>query len=319
MSQQMITAAVTQQIKEEVGRVLLGQEEFLNLLLVCLFTGGHVLIEGVPGLGKTLAARTLAAAADVDFRRVQFTPDMMPSDLIGTNVFDMGTQKFHLKKGPLFTNFLLADEINRTPPKTQSALLEAMEESKVSIDGTDYVLEEPFMVFATQNPIEFEGTYPLPEAQLDRFLMKLIVNYPAEEEEKRLLYQYHGGFNAKDYGNIKLRKVIDRKMIAECKQEISQVAVEDSIIDYIMSIITATRNNHNLLLGASPRASIALLMASKTLACMEGRDFVIPDDIQYLATPVLRHRLLLAPESEIGGVKPDDVISQIMNHVKVPR
>ncbi|NLY43870.1 MAG: MoxR family ATPase, partial [Clostridiaceae bacterium] len=229
------------------------------------------------------------------------------------------TQKFHLKKGPLFTNFLLADEINRTPPKTQSALLEAMEESKVSIDGTDYVLEEPFMVFATQNPIEFEGTYPLPEAQLDRFLMKLIVNYPAEEEEKRLLYQYHGGFNAKDYGNIKLRKVIDRKMIAECKQEISQVAVEDSIIDYIMSIITATRNNHNLLLGASPRASIALLMASKTLACMEGRDFVIPDDIQYLATPVLRHRLLLAPESEIGGVKPDDVISQIMNHVKVPR
>jgi MoxR-like ATPase len=314
-----LTANVTGQIKEEVGRVLVGQEEFLQLLLVCMFTGGHALIEGVPGLGKTLAARVLSEAADVNFHRIQFTPDMMPSDVTGTNIYDMDSQSFHLKKGPLFTNFLLADEINRTPPKTQSALLEAMEENRISIDGTDYILEDPFMVFATQNPVEFEGTYPLPEAQLDRFLMKLLVNYPEISEEIKLLQNYNKGFNAKKLEDINIRKVVNRDIIRQCKREIEDVRVDDSIMEYIMSIVTSTRESHNLLLGASPRASIALLMSAKTLASMEGRDYVVPDDIQYLAPPVLRHRLIVKPEAEIDGVRPDDVINQILGSVKVPR
>ncbi|MCG8500205.1 MAG: MoxR family ATPase [Firmicutes bacterium] len=310
---------MTKKIKKEVGRVLVGQEEFLHLLLVCLFTGGHVLIEGVPGLGKTLAARTLSEVADVDFRRIQFTPDMMPSDVTGTNIFDLQSQVFHLKKGPLFTHFLLADEINRTPPKTQSALLEAMAEGRITIDGHDYVLEEPFMVFATQNPIEYEGTYPLPEAQLDRFLMKIQVSYPAQEDEKTLLYHYHEGFNAKDFGNIRLQKIIDRQDIAACKEEVRKVKLEESMTDYILAVVAATRHSPHLLLGASPRASVALLLASKALAAMEGRDFVTPDDVKYLAPHILRHRIIISPEAEIEGVRADHVIGQILDHVKVPR
>ncbi|MGE4283595.1 MAG: AAA family ATPase [Clostridia bacterium] len=319
MNNDKITANIAEKIKKEAARVVVGQDELLQLLLVCLFSGGHVLIEGVPGLGKTLAVRTLATIMDVDFHRIQFTPDMMPSDIIGTNIYDMNTQTFHLKKGPLFTSFLLADEINRTPPKTQSALLEAMEEARVSIDGTGYPLEYPFMVFATQNPIEFEGTYPLPEAQLDRFLMKLLISYPNIEEEKKLLMNYHKGFNAKDFGNIQLNKILNSDVIRQCKKEIENVSVEESIINYIMAIIAATRQSPNLLLGASPRASIALMTAAKTLACIEERDYVIPDDIKYLCAPILRHRLIVAPEAEIDGVKADDVIIQILNHVKVPR
>jgi MoxR-like ATPase len=310
---------VAEQIKEEVGRALVGQEEFLHLLLVCLFTGGHVLIEGVPGLGKTLAARTLSEVSDVEFSRIQFTPDMMPSDITGNNIYDMDSGSFHLKKGPLFTNFLLADEINRTPPKTQSALLEAMEEGRISIDGSDYLLEEPFMVFATQNPVEFEGTYPLPEAQLDRFLMKLLVSYPSEDEELKLIQNYHAGFNAKRLESAGIRKIISCSTILECKKEVGGIKVDGSIMNYIMSIISSTRKSHNLLLGASPRASIALLLSAKTLAAMEGRDYVIPDDIQYLAPHVLRHRIIVMPEAEIDGVKADDVINQILGSVKVPR
>ncbi|WHH58112.1 MoxR family ATPase [Petroclostridium sp. X23] len=319
MNSQKITANLAQRIQEEAVRVIVGQQEQLQMLLVCLFSGGHVLIEGVPGLGKTLTVRTLAAIMDVAFHRIQFTPDMMPSDIIGTNIFDMNTQTFHLKKGPLFTNFLLADEINRTPPKTQSALLEAMEEGRVSIDGSEHILKPPFMVFATQNPIEFEGTYPLPEAQLDRFLMKILIDYPEVEAEKSLLLNYHKGFNAKNFGNIQLNKVADGEILQQCKQEIEDVTVEENIINYIMAVITATRQSPNLLLGASPRASIALLQSAKTLACMEGRDYVIPDDVKYLAAPILRHRLIVAPEAEIEGIKTDDIIKQILNHVKVPR
>jgi len=314
-----ITAKMMAGIKEEMGRVIKGQEEFIHLLLICLFSKGHVLIEGVPGLGKTLAVRALAAVADVDFHRIQFTPDMMPSDITGTNIYDVRTQTFHLKKGPLFTNFLLADEINRTPPKTQSALLEAMEERRITIDGRDYPIDEPFMVFATQNPIEFEGTYPLPEAQLDRFMMKLLVDYPGEDEEKDVLRQYHQGFDSRDFGGIGLNKVIHGDMLERCREEIRQVKVDESIFSYIMAIVKASRQSRHLLLGASPRASIALLMASKTLAAAEDRDYVIPDDVKYLSLPVLRHRVLVSPESEIEGVRADDVINGILNQVKVPR
>ncbi|MGI6705991.1 MAG: AAA family ATPase [Clostridia bacterium] len=314
-----ITAKTMEGIRKEMGRVIKGQEEFIHLLLICLFSKGHVLVEGVPGLGKTLAVRALAAVADVDFHRIQFTPDMMPSDITGTNIYDLRTQTFHLKKGPLFTNFLLADEINRTPPKTQSALLEAMEERCITVDGKDYPLDEPFMVFATQNPIEFEGTYPLPEAQLDRFMMKLLVDYPGEEEEKDVLRQYHQGFDSHDFGGIRLNKLIHRGVLEKCREEIRQVRVDESIFSYIMAIVGATRQSRHLLLGASPRASIALLMASKTLAAAENRDYVIPDDAKYLSLPVLRHRVLVSPESEIEGVRADDVIYGILNQVKVPR
>jgi len=314
-----LTTNVTAKIKNEIQKVLVGQEDMIHLLLVSLFTGGHVLVEGVPGLGKTLAARALAAVSHVKFNRIQFTPDMMPSDVTGTNIFDIKSQSFHLKKGPIFTNILLADEINRTPPKTQSALLEAMEEGCITIDGTDYPLEEPFMVIATQNPVEFEGTYPLPEAQLDRFLMKLLVHYPEPDEEKKLLYHYHYGFDSKNFGNVKVDAVLTPDILKECKEEIKGVAVDDSIMEYITAIVSATRQSPNLLLGAGPRASIALLLSGKTLACMEGRDFVIPDDIKYLAPHVLRHRIIVSPEAEIDGVKADNVIHQILNRVKVPR
>lgn len=319
MMNQGMTVQTTEKVLKEAEKVIIGQGDFLRSLLVCLFSGGHALIEGVPGLAKTLSVRVLSRIMDVPFRRIQFTPDMMPSDITGTNMYDLKSQTFHLKKGPIFTGFLLADEINRTPPKTQAALLEAMEEARVSIDGTDYELEQPFMVFATQNPIEYEGTYPLPEAQLDRFLMKLVVDYPSQEDEKILLRQIHGGFNARDFGNIQIGRLIDGEIIRECQKEIASITVEESILSYITAITQATRQSPHLLLGGSPRASAALLLSGKTLAAMEGRDFVIPDDIKSLALPVLRHRVMVAPESEIEGVKADQVIGGILDQVKIPR
>jgi len=319
MMEKGLTAETAARMKHEMGKAVVGQDEFLHLLLVCLFTGGHVLIEGVPGLGKTLAARAMAKVSDMDFQRIQFTPDMMPSDITGTNIYDLKSQTFYLKKGPLFTNFLLADEINRTPPKTQSALLEAMEEGRITIDGTDYLLKPPFMVLATQNPIEYEGTYPLPEAQLDRFLMKLTVAYPERDEEKDILMKFHHGFSARNLENAQMEKVLDAERLQACKNEIQKVIVEESIFSYIMDIVSATRQSHNLLLGASPRASIALLLTAKTLAAMEGREYVIPDDIKYLSMPILRHRVIVSPEAEIEGIQTDDVIRSILDQVKVPR
>ena len=308
------------QVRQELARVVAGQEEVIEELIVgLLMNTGHILLEGVPGTGKTLLVKTLAQAVDCEFKRVQFTPDLMPSDIIGTNVYNFSSGSFTLKKGPVFTSFLLADEINRTPPKTQAALLEAMEEKQVTIDGTGYRLEEPFLVIATRNPIEHEGTYPLPEAQLDRFLMKIIVDYPSREEEKSVLINYHSGFRADRISEAGVNKVLTPADILMIREKVQAVVVEDAIFDYILAVVEGTRKNYNLMVGASPRASINLLLAGKVFAAMTGRGYVIPDDIKRLAAPVLRHRLVLKPEAEIEGLTADDVIRLILDSVEVPR
>ncbi|MFZ5988598.1 MAG: AAA family ATPase [Bacillota bacterium] len=313
------TRTKTKAIIEEVSKVVVGQYEFIENIVVSLLTGGHVLIEGVPGLAKTLASKVISKTVKADFKRVQFTPDLMPADIIGTKVFDQKTSEFHLKRGPLFTNIFLADEINRTPPKTQAALLEAMEEKAISIDGQTYKLDEPFMVLATQNPVEYEGTYPLPEAQIDRFLMKLVVDYIPQKFENMLLQKYNTGFSSKELESQNISVVCDFEDIKKCREEINSVKVSEGIINYITSIIRATRNSPNLILGASPRASIALLLTSKTYAAMHGRNYVIPEDIKDLSLPVLRHRVILKPEAGIDGLKNDDVIKNILSKVEVPR
>lgn len=313
------TRTKTKAIIEEVSKVVVGQYEFIENIVVSLLTGGHVLIEGVPGLAKTLASKVISKTVKADFKRVQFTPDLMPADIIGTKVFDQKTSEFHLKRGPLFTNIFLADEINRTPPKTQAALLEAMEEKAISIDGQTYKLDEPFMVLATQNPVEYEGTYPLPEAQIDRFLMKLVVDYIPQKFENMLLQKYNTGFSSKELESQNISVVCDFEDIKKCREEINSVKVSEGIINYITSIISATRNSPNLILGASPRASIALLLTSKTYAAMHGRNYVIPEDIKDLSLPVLRHRVILKPEAGIDGLKNDDVIKNILSKVEVPR
>ncbi len=313
------TNEVAGKIKAMASRVFFGQDEFFHHLLLCLFSGGHVLIEGVPGLGKTLAVKALARCVDAPFKRVQFTPDMLPSDLIGANVFDLTTHSFHLKRGPLFTQFLLADEINRTPPKTQSALLEAMEEGQITIDGENYTLPEPFMVCATQNPVEYEGTYPLPEAQLDRFMMKLIVPYPLRGEEETLLRDASAGMRVRHADGARLTPVVSVADILECRREVAAVRFDDRLFAYILDIVEATRRAHQLLLGASPRASLSLLTAAKTQALLSGRDYCIPEDIHDLAHPVLRHRLMLTADAEMEGLTPDALMTQILAGVHVPR
>lgn len=307
-------------IRQEICKVITGQETVIEEMLVGIFMNtGHLLIEGVPGTGKTLLVKTLAYIMDCQFKRVQFTPDLMPSDIVGTNMYNFAANSFNLKKGPIFTNLLLADEINRTPPKTQAALLEAMEEKQVTIDGTSYPLEDPFLVFATQNPIEHEGTYPLPEAQLDRFVMKSIITYPSRDEEKSVLHNYQEGFRADRIDEAGVNKILNRSDILAVREKIQEVKVEEAIYDYILAIIEGTRTNLNLMVGASPRASINLLLAGKVLAAMEGRNYVIPDDVKRLAKPILRHRLVLKPESEIEGLTPDHVIQIILDSVQVPR
>lgn len=313
------TANKAREIIQEVSRVVVGQYDFIEKLVVSLFSGGHVLVEGVPGLAKTLASRVIAKTVRADFKRVQFTPDLMPADIVGTKVFDQKNGKFYLKKGPLFTNIFLADEINRTPPKTQAALLEAMEERAISIDGETHKLEEPFMVLATQNPVEYEGTYPLPEAQVDRFLIKLIVGYVPQKFENILLQKFNSGFDSKELENENINGVCNPEDIKRCREEIKGVRVSDEIINYITSIIRATRNSPSLILGASPRASIALLLTSKTYAAIQGRSYVIPEDVKDLALPVLRHRIILKPEAGIDGLGNDDVVSSILSKVEVPR
>jgi MoxR-like ATPase len=309
------TQLVASRVKSEMEKAIINQGELTDLALAALFCGGHVLIEGVPGLAKTLWVKTLSQALSIGFKRVQFTSDLMPSDILGTRIFNLKTSEFELRRGPLFTNLFLADEINRTPPKTQSALLEVMQERAITIDGETHVLDEPFMVFATQNPIEHEGTYPLPEALMDRFTMKLLITYPGLAAEKAMLKAY-GGEAAEAPSP---QPVCTGEDIAKCRQEIASVHVEDSVYNYIVSIIETTRRINVVSIGASPRGSLALLLCAKAYAAIAGRDYVIPDDIKDLALPALRHRIILKPEAELDGVTPDKVIENILSQVKVPR
>ena len=308
-----------ERMKSEIGKVFFGHDEVVEQTLVSLLSGGHVLLEGVPGIAKTLLARTIAELSGCQFKRIQFTPDLMPSDVIGTNIYDMKHGEFALRRGPIFTDVLLADEVNRTPPKTQSALLQAMEEQNVTIDGVDYALEGVFFVIATQNPIEYEGTYPLPEAQLDRFFMKLLVSYPEMDEELAILESHHGGFSPQALGKAGIQPLVDEGSIHQLQIQIVNVTVEPGILDYILKIVHRTREAFQLTIGASPRASISLLKGSKALAALRNRDFVIPDDVKSLALPILRHRLVLTPEAEIEGVTSDQIIQNILSSVDVPR
>jgi MoxR-like ATPase len=306
-------------IRREAAKVIVGQEGVLQQVVVALLANGHVLLEGVPGTAKTLLAKTLAHLIRAKFVRVQFTPDLMPSDITGTNVFDLNTGQFHLKRGPIFTQILLADEVNRAPAKTQAALLEAMEERQVSIEGVTESLPFPFMVLATQNPIEYEGTYPLPEAQLDRFLFKVSVDYAPAEVECEVLRRYHQGFDAHNIATTGLRPVLTPDQLAQARQAIGGIIVEEGIVDYITRIAVASRQSPDLLLGGSPRASISLLLASKAYAAIQGRDYVVPDDIKALVPPVYRHRVILRPEAEIEGLDPDTVMGRVLAKVEVPR
>lgn len=304
-------------IKEEVGKKLIGQTDLIEMISVALFCEGHVLIEGVPGLAKTLAAKLMAKVVDVGFTRIQFTPDLMPSDIIGTTIFNAKTREFEFKKGPIFNNIILIDEVNRAPAKTQSALFEAMEERQVTVDGISYPMDSPFIVLATQNPVEHEGTYKLPEAQLDRFLFKLTINYPSLEEEVKLL---RAAMDPSLFNNLEsVKPILSKKKLADFKKQIDGVRVEDNIIEYIAEISDNTRGSNQLLLGASPRASIGILMASKAIAAINGRDFVTPDDVQKSLFEVLKHRLILTPEKEIEGITTDQIIKEIVEQIEVPR
>ena len=313
------TKKIADKILAEVTRFVINQDDKIKLSLAAMLAGGHVLIEGFPGLAKTLWTRVLAKTIACGFKRVQFTSDLMPSDIIGTRVFNMGDRTFEIKKGPLFTNIFLADEINRTPPKTQSALLEAMEERSVTIDGTTHVLSEPFTVFATQNPLEFEGTYPLPEALIDRFMMKINVGYPGVAAEKTILEMYDSGFLTRDLDKADIGPVCTAGEFLACRDEIQRVRADESVLNYIVSIVETTRRVSGVFVGASPRGSVALLLTAKAFAAIDGRDYITPDDIKELALPVLRHRIILRPEAEFEGGRSDRVIENILSSVKVPR
>jgi MoxR-like ATPase len=315
----MLVQDIATHIRAEAAKVVVGQEEPFTQLLIALFSAGHVLLEGVPGTAKTLMAKTLASLTQTEFKRVQFTPDLMPSDVIGTQVFEMGSGQFRLRQGPIFTNVLLGDEINRAPAKTQSALLEAMEERQVTIEGQRLPLAEPFFVLATQNPVEYEGTYPLPEAQLDRFLFKVLVEYAPQEVEIEVLRRYHHGFDARHLEAVDLQRTVTAETLAQCQAEIREVQVDEGILKYITDIAQASRKSLDLLLGGSPRASISLLLAAKSWAAMQGRQFVVPDDVKFLVRPVYRHRIILKPEAEIEGLNADTAMTRILARVEVPR
>ena len=311
--------AITEAVRGEVRKAVVGQDAIIDLMLTSLLVGGHILLEGVPGTAKTLLTRAFAAGLSLQFGRIQFTPDLMPGDVLGTNLFNFQTNSFILTKGPIFAQLLLADEINRTPPKTQAALLQAMNERMVTIDGKDYPLGDDFMVVATQNPIEQQGTYPLPEAQLDRFLFKIIIDHPSRDEEREIVRR-HGHRSAmprvEDFG---LKAVADSPALAQARQSVTQIRLSDPLVDYIVDVIRATREHSSLEVGASTRAANMLAAATRAFAVLQGRDFVIPDDVKFLALPVLRHRLTLSPSAEIEGLTADRILREVLDQTPAPR
>ena len=306
-------------IREEISKVIYGQDEVLEFAVAALFSSGHVLLEGPPGVAKTLLVRTIAAALNLSFRRVQMTPDLLPGDITGSTVYREHTGAFEFRPGPVFTNFLLADEINRASARTQSALLEAMQELGVTHDGVTHPLPDPFITFATQNPIEQEGTYPLPLAQLDRFMFKVMVTYPNQEAEQRVLREHHASAGQSNPVAMQVQPVVSPQDILEARQEIRDTHVRDEVIRYVSDLLRATRTDDALTVGASPRAGLMLLMGAKSLARFAGRDFVIPDDIKSAFFPVMRHRVVLAPSTELEGVMPDEVLANLLESVEVPR
>jgi MoxR-like ATPase len=306
-------------LRDEVGKVVVGQEGALSGLVAALLVRGHVLLEGVPGVAKTLLVKTLAAALDLDFARLQFTPDMMPSDVTGQSILDQSRGDFRFREGPVFTNLLLADEINRTPPKTQAALLEAMEERQVTVEGSSRTLPDPFVVVATQNPVEYEGTYPLPEAQLDRFMFKLLMGYPSFEQETAVLDRHHRGLDPHDVAAAGVRAVAGVADLERARLEVDAVAVEPTVMQYLVALCRATRETPSVQLGVSPRGATALLHASKAWAWLSGRAYLTPDEIKAVAKPTLRHRLLIRPELELEGTTPDGVLDSILASVPTPR
>ena len=309
---------LVQHIRDEMGKVVVGQNEIKDQCVIALLCRGHVLLEGVPGIAKTLIVKTLSHLMRLNFHRVQSTSDLMPADIVGTNIFNMATSAFLLHKGPVFTDLLLVDEVNRMPPRTQAALLECMEEHQVTIDGTGYQLSQFFTVFATQNPVEFEGTYPLPEAQLDRFLLKLRVPYPGEQDEVRLLANVQNGFESRELDKMDL-KPIDAGLLVQAQQELKSVTVEEALFSYIVQIARRTREWPSLSLGASPRAAVSRMAVSKAVAALDGRDYVIPDDVKASSRPVLRHRIIMKPEADLEGITPDQVLQDVLHAVEVPK
>ena len=305
-------------VRTEMGKAIVGQRESLDQLLLVMLVGGHALVEGVPGLAKTLAVKALAQIFQLKFQRVQCTPDLMPADILGANVFNLSTSSFALHRGPIFTDLLLVDEINRTPPRTQSALLEAMEEKQVTIDGTRYELSKSFAVFATQNPVEFEGTYPLPEAQLDRFLVKIRIGYPDAEQEALVLQNYQDGFDPRELQRLNF-STVPLEVLLAARQETAVVRVEPALFRYMVALVGRTRNSVAVSLGASPRAAISLMLFAKAIAATEGREYLIPDDIKVAAPPILRHRLVLKPEADLEGMTADQVVREIVRSVGVPK
>jgi MoxR-like ATPase len=306
-------------LRQSLDQIVVGQSALVQQLLVALLSGGHVILEGVPGTGKTLTVKVMSRLVRSQFRRVQLTPDILPSDILGTNIFDLNTRSFLLKKGPIFTEILLADEINRTPPKTQSALLEAMEEQQVTLDGESLPLPDFFWVIATQNSLEFEGTYPLPEAQLDRFLFKLMAVYPDPAAEKKMLLNHQAGFQGKRLDLDNIQPIASVEQILQARREIRSLKVEETVLDYLLAVVQKTRQHPDLVLGASPRSAVAWLNVSKAQAWLSGRSYVTPDDIKAVASPLLRHRLILRPEAQLDGIGVEAVINAVLNQVAVPR
>jgi MoxR-like ATPase len=311
-----LTEAVSA-IQAELGKVVVGQVEAINLIITSLLCGGHILLEGVPGVAKTLTAKLLAQSLDVSFKRIQFTPDLMPSDVLGTSVFNPKSLEFEYKQGPVFSNLVLIDEINRSPAKTQAALFELMEEKQVTIDGKKYPMDEPFLVIATQNPVEQEGTYRLPEAQLDRFFMKIMVSYPSLDQELEMLRRFN--YSNQKTLNAEVKTILNKKQLADLKNLVSQIVLDEKLLEYIAKIGQATRNNKQIEMGASPRALIALMMGAKATAGINGRDFVIPEDIKSIGKAVLRHRIILTAETEMEGISEDEVLNDLFATIEIPR